>query len=534
MLPVLTSSQMREADRRTIEEIGLPGAVLMENAGVAVARAIQERAPQARRIAVLCGRGNNGGDGFVIARQLIALQPLTVLLGARKDVSGDARLHLGVLERSGGVIVEVVDDKGWQAVRARVAQSDVVVDAMLGTGLHQAPTGIVAAVIDDLRLLRDDRRFLVVAVDIPSGLSADSGEASWPSVEADLTVTFATAKYGHVLPPACDRVGDLRVADIGIPVAVLADAGAQLFLLEPQDAAAAFAFRQPADHKGSFGHVLVIGGAAGKTGAAILAATGALRTGAGLVTVATSREAAATVAQGRPELMTEILPTGVDGRWAPAAVERALALAATRDALVLGPGLGNDAATRELVREILQSVTIPVVVDADGLNALAGSSAARSAPAQDLLRRSAPTVVTPHPGEMARLVGAATAEVQRRRLETARAFAMETGTVVVLKGHRSLVARPDGHAAVNPTGNPGMATGGTGDVLSGVVGALLARGIPPWIAATAAVYVHGAAGDLAAAEWGQESLLAGDLADKLPDAIRAVIASRRTAGGSHR
>jgi len=388
--------------------------------------------------------------------------------------------------------------------------------------------------IDDLRILRDDRRFVVVAVDIPSGLSADSGEAAWPTVEADLTVTFATAKYGHVLPPACDRVGDLRVVDIGIPAGVLAEAGAQLFLLEAKDAASAFAFRQPDDHKGSFGHVLVIGGAAGKTGAAILAGTGALRTGAGLVTVATSREAAATVAQGRPELMTEILPTGADGRWAPAAVQRAIALASTRDALVLGPGLGNDASSRDLVRAVLEAVTLPVVVDADGLNALAGSSASRTAAAHDLLRRSAPTVVTPHPGEMARLVGAPTAEVQRRRLETARAFAIETGAVCVLKGHRSLIARPDGHAAVNPTGNPGMATGGTGDVLAGVVGALLARALPPWVAATAAVYVHGAAGDLAAGEWGQESLLAGDVADNLPEAIRAVTAGRRPTGGGHR
>jgi ADP-dependent NAD(P)H-hydrate dehydratase / NAD(P)H-hydrate epimerase len=533
MLPVLTSSQMREADRRTIEEIGLPGAVLMENAGVAVARAIHERAPQARRITVLCGRGNNGGDGFVIARQLIALKPVTILLGTRKDLSGDARLHLGVLERSGGVVAEVTDAASWQAVRPRLAEADVVVDAMLGTGLRQAPTGMIQTVIDDLRLLRDDRRFVVVAVDIPSGLSADSGEVAWPTVEADLTVSFATAKYGHVLPPACDHVGDLKVVDIGIPASVLAEAGAQLFLLEATDAAAGFAFRQPADHKGSFGHVLVLGGAAGKTGAAILAGTGALRSGAGLVTVATSREAAATVAQGRPELMTEILPTAADGRWAPGAVQRAIALAATRDALVLGPGLGNDPATRDLVREVLKAVTLPVVVDADGLNALAGSSASRTAPAHDLLRRSAPTVVTPHPGEMARLVAAPTAEVQRRRLETARAFAIETGAVVVLKGHRTLVAHPDGRTAVNPTGNPGMATGGTGDVLAGVVGALLARELPPWIAATAAVYVHGAAGDLAAAEWGQESLLAGDVADQLPDAIRAVTATRKSAGGGH-
>jgi ADP-dependent NAD(P)H-hydrate dehydratase / NAD(P)H-hydrate epimerase len=534
MLPILTSAQMREADRRTIEEIGLPGAVLMENAGMAVARAIRERAPQARRLAILCGRGNNGGDGFVVARQLLALRPLTVILGSRKDIAGEARLHLGVLERSGGTVVEVLNDAGWAEVRARVADSEVVVDALLGTGLRQEPKGLLAAVIEDVRLLRDDRHFLVVAVDIPSGLSADSGEATWPTIEADLTVTFATAKYGHVLPPACDRVGEVVVADIGIPPSVIAETGVQLWLLDRRDAWAGFAEREPSTHKGSFGHVLVVGGAVGKTGAGILAATGALRSGAGLVTVATSRDAAATVAQGRPELMTEVLPTTTDGRWGPGAAEKVVSLAATRDALVLGPGLGGDPATRALVREVLREVRVPVVVDADGLNALAASTQPKAASAQDLLRRSEPTVVTPHPGEMGRLVNAATAEVQRRRLETARALAMETGAVVVLKGHRSLVARPDGQAAVNPTGNPGMATGGTGDVLAGVIGALLARGLAPWIAATAGVYVHGAAGDRAALEWGQESLLAGDLADALPATILALAAERDATGGDHR
>ncbi len=531
MLPVVTSAQMRESDRRTIEEIGLPGAVLMENAGRAVANAIRERAPAAGQVVVLCGRGNNGGDGFVVARHLLDKRPLTVLLGPRKDVIGDARIHLGVLERSGGTVEEVLDEPGWALVRARVAAADVVVDAMLGTGLRQEPRGLVASVIEDVRLLRDDRRFLVVAVDLPSGLSADTGEVSWPTIEADLTVTFAAAKYGHVLPPACDRVGELRVADIGIPAAIVTASGVQLWLLDESDARLAFAPREPGTHKGSFGHVLVVGGAPGKTGAAILAGTGALRSGAGLVTVATSREAAASVTHGRPELMTEVLPTGADGGFASGAAASAVRLAATRDAVVIGPGLGNDAESRALVREALAAVRKPVVVDADGLNALAASVSPRAAAAQDLLRRREPTVITPHPGEMARLVGASTAEVQRRRLEMARALAMETGAIVVLKGHRSLVARPDGQVVVNPTGNPGMATGGTGDVLAGVIGALLARGLDPWVAATAGVYVHGLAGDHAALEWGQESMLAGDLADALPSAIRAIGVP---GGGGHR
>ena len=518
MRAVLTAAQMRDADRRTIEEIGLPGAVLMENAGAAVARLLRERYPGARRPLVLCGKGNNGGDGFVVARHLLDLVPSVFLFGARQDVHGEARVHMGVLERSGGVLLEVAGDESWKQVAAAAAQAGVAVDALLGTGLHQAPTGPVAQAIAMLRDLRARRHLPIVAVDIPSGVPSDGGEVGWPAVEADLTVTFAAPKYGHVLPPASDHVGVLAVADIGIPPAALAQSGPSLWLAEDGDVAKAYGVRKLGAHKGTFGHVLVVAGGVGKTGAAILTASGALVSGAGLVTVATPAPALSTVAGGRPELMTEPLPVTASGALESEAAARAVALAKKRSALVIGPGLGQDAAARDFVRDVLRRFTGPVVVDADGLNALAASP--RVARAIDVLRRDAPVVVTPHPGEMGRLVGAPTAEVQRRRVETARAFAAESGAVVALKGQRTVVARADGAACVNPTGNPGMATGGTGDVLSGVIGALLARGLDGWTAAVAGVFLHGAAGDEAAARRGEESLVAGDLVDSIPAALR--------------
>lgn len=522
MLPVLTSAEMREADRRTIQEVGLPGAVLMENAGAAVAVVIASRFPGVRRPVILCGKGNNGGDGFVVARHLLALEPTAYLFAARSEVRGDALVHMGAFERSGGHLVEVPDATAWDEVRSQVLAARLLVDALLGTGLRQEPTGLLGRVIREVQASRGGGRS-VVAVDIPSGVSSDMGEAAWESLTADLTVTFAARKYGHVLAPACDGVGEVLVADIGIPRTVIDAAGPKLWLLERPDAAQAFLRRDPGSHKGSFGRVLVIAGSVGKTGAAILAASGALRMGAGLVTVATPAPALPLVAQGRVELMTESLPVGSDGRLSSEAAARACSLAKACDAVVLGPGLGQDSAAREFVREFVARCPGPLVIDADGLNALAAGP--RVAAALELLRRDRPTIVTPHPGEMARLEGTTVPEVQRRRLETARALAMASGAHVVLKGHQTIVADASGRAAVNPTGNPGMASGGTGDVLAGMVGALLGRGLPAWVAATSAVYVHGLAGDLAATRLGQEALLAGDLLDALPEALRSLEAS---------
>jgi len=525
MIPVLTAEQMRAADRRTIEEIGVAGAVLMENAGAAVAMASQARFPAARRLLILCGKGNNGGDGYVVARRFLEQQPTVLLFGSKRDVKGDAAVHLGILERTGGRVVEVRDAKAWAAHRHRLLEVDLVVDALLGTGLRKAPEGLLADVIGELAVAHAERGVPIVAVDIPSGLPSDGGDVPWNTASATLTVTFAAPKWGHAVAPACNLVGELRIADIGIPRRVLEEAGNDLWLAEETDAARAFPPRQPASHKGSYGHLLVVAGGPGKTGAAVLAGMAALRSGAGLVTVAIAEPALPIVAASRPELMTEPLPCGADATLGEAAVARVLELAEARDAVALGPGLGTASGTRRFVEQLVAGCRRPLVVDADGLNCLAqGRSKDGRLPG---LPRGSATVLTPHPGEMARLSGIETGEVQRRRVDVARRLAQASGACVALKGQRTVVASPEGRAAINPTGNPGMATGGSGDVLTGMIGALLARGLDPWLAAVAAVYVHGRAGDRAAARLGMTSLVAGDLVDALPEALLGIEGARR-------
>jgi ADP-dependent NAD(P)H-hydrate dehydratase / NAD(P)H-hydrate epimerase len=327
-------------------------------------------------------------------------------------------------------------------------------------------------------------------------------------------VTFAAAKLGHLLSPACDFAGELVVADIGIPAQVLPDGPDTLRLVEREDAAAVFGDRPPRAHKGTFGHVLVLAGSPGRAGAAVMAGVAALRTGAGLVTVATPAPVLPIVAGARAELMTEALPWGEAG-LEPKALEQAIDLARARDAVVLGPGLGQGAGTRDFVRAFVRRCPVPLVVDADGLNALADTPL-------DGLRGGLQGVLTPHPGEMARLLSGSTAGVQRHRLESVRALAARTGAVAVLKGQHTLVAEPDGTTSVNPTGNAGMATGGTGDVLAGMVAALLARGLTGAQAARVGVFVHGLAGDLAVARLGQEGMLAGDVIQTIPAAILAL------------
>lgn len=519
MIPVLTGEQMRAADRFTIGDVGLPGAVLMENAGAAVAALIEARWPRARPW-ILCGKGNNGGDGLVVARRLLGREPRVLLFGRQEDVGGDARLHLDAYLRSGGTLENCLAEADWDRVRSALTRADLIVDALLGAGLRAAPSGLPGRVIADLAALA--WRPPIVAVDLPSGLASDSGAISWPTVRADVTVTFAAPKYGAVLPPACDAVGELHVADIGIPRAVC-EMGVTLWLLEAGDAARAFTPRAPGAHKGSFGHVLLLAGSAGKTGAAALAAAAALRSGAGLVTVATPADALPSlVSQARPEVMTAALPgTG----WSREALAPALELAATRQAVVLGPGIGTEPGAAEFVQGFVARCPVPLIIDAGGVTGLAAAGDG----ARALLRgRTAPTVLTPHPGEMGQLTRRSSAEVQARRLELAREVAGQSGACTVLKGQRTLVAQPDGRTAVNPTGNAGLATAGTGDVLAGLVGALLARGLPAWDAATAAVYLHGLAGDHAAARLGQDALVAGDLLDELPSALRALGAGARS------
>jgi hydroxyethylthiazole kinase-like uncharacterized protein yjeF len=516
---VLNSAQMREADRRTIDDIGIPSLVLMENAGrqtVAAMEAVHSDLSE-RQVAVLCGRGNNGGDGFVVARTLAqrGVDVSVFLLGRVADVRGDARTNLEILGRLGITVVEVADSQAWELHFSEVSDCTLIVDAIFGTGLNAPLSGLIESVVADVNA----SGIPIVAIDLPSGLSADSPEPIGPSIEAGLTVTLAAPKLPLVLPPAEMRAGDIVIADIGIPGEVLESVdGPRVDLLTRGSMRELITPRTADSHKGDYGRVLIVAGSLGKTGAAHLSAIGALRSGAGLVTIATPASCQRVIAAMAPEYMTEALSETADGLDAEG-VDRVLEWA--RDVVAIGPGLGAAASTREFVRQLVDRATMPMVIDADGLNAFAGD------PDRLAGREGRDVIITPHPGEMGRLVGMSTDEVQSSRLEVARNFAVAHHVYVVLKGHRTLIATPDEKVFINPTGNPGMATGGTGDVLTGMIAAWLAQLLDAEAACKLAVYLHGMAGDLAEADEGEVSMTASDVAGHLGDAMLELTARRK-------
>ncbi len=515
-MKILTAAQMREVDRITIEELGVPGVVLMENAGIGVVRAIEERFQplNKQRIAILCGKGNNGGDGFVIARQLRmrGLSPRVMLLADPARIGGDARINYDILLRSGCQPHMVRDWNEWVALKPDLLTSTLLVDALLGTGLSGPVEGVLAEVIRDLNA--GFAHLPLVAVDMPSGLPSDTGAAVGEALKADLTVTFTAPKVGQIFPPNCERIGELVVCPIGTPAEVYEQrADLYLNLITPAQLARFVRPRARSAHKGDFGHVLIVAGGRGKTGAAALAGEAALKIGAGLVTVATAESALPVVAGFIPELMTEPLAETDVGSISARALDygRFQKIAENKDVLAMGPGLSTHPDTLAFVRRVVRDFPIPTVLDADAVNAFAGNL--------ELLQgRGAPLVITPHPGEMARLIGVSTGEVQSNRVEAARRLAMERGLYVILKGFRTLVTTPEGQVYVNSAGNPGMATGGTGDVLLGFIAGLMAQFAQEPLADVlcAAVYVHGLAGDLAAPETGEKALVATDLIRRLP------------------
>jgi len=522
---VLNSAQMREADRRTIDDIGIPSLVLMENAGrqtVAAMEAVHSDLSE-RQVAVLCGRGNNGGDGFVVARTLAqrGVDVSVFLLGRVADVRGDARTNLEILGRLGITVVEVADSQAWELHFSEVSDCTLIVDAIFGTGLNAPLSGLIESVVADVNA----SGIPIVAIDLPSGLSADSPEPIGPSIEAGLTVTLAAPKLPLVLPPAEMRAGDIVIADIGIPGEVLDSVeGPRVDLLTRGSMRELITPRTADSHKGDYGRVLIVAGSLGKTGAAHLSAIGALRSGAGLVTIATPASCQQVIAAMAPEYMTEALSETADGLDAEG-VDRVLEWA--RDVVAIGPGLGAAASTREFVRLLVDRATMPMVIDADGLNAFAGD------PDRLAGREGRDIIITPHPGEMGRLVGMSTDEVQSSRLEVARNFAVSHHVYVVLKGHRTLIATPDEKVFINPTGNPGMATGGTGDVLTGMIAAWLAQLLDAEAACKLAVYLHGMAGDLAEADEGEVSMTASDVAGHLGDAMLELTARRKVVDRSN-
>jgi NAD(P)H-hydrate epimerase len=507
---VLSAAQMRAADRAATERLGVPSLLLMENAGRGVAELVRARFADRRGpVAIVCGGGANGGDGFVVARHLARRGvPARVLLctpAAR--LTGDAAANLAALERMGGVAIE--DGSTWtdaSAWRARLAGAGVIVDAIFGIGLRDAITGVPAAALEAM----NEAQAAKVAVDIPSGLDADTGAARGPVFAADVTATMGARKLGLVLDAAAP-VGALEVIDLGVPIAAPSDTGPVARWLERAAVMAELPRRGRTSHKGSAGHLLVVAGSAGKTGAALLAGRAALRAGAGLVTLASTAAGQTALDAKVVELMTASYTPGEDAD--PKSSGPALgALAAGKKAVAIGPGIPTGPNMRLLVRDFAARLAAPLVLDADALNLL-GVEIVRV-----LSSAPAPRILTPHPGEMSRLTGRSVDEVQANRLAVARELAARTQAVVILKGARTLVAAPDGAVFVNPTAEGALGTAGTGDVLTGIVGSLLAQGLEPLAAARVGVFLHGAAGESVAARLGS-GLVAGDL----PDAVAALI-----------
>jgi NAD(P)H-hydrate epimerase len=508
---ILNAAQMREADRYTIEEIGIPSLVLMENAGRQVVAAIEasfEAALQGR-VAVLCGRGNNGGDGFVVARTLLqrGIDTAVFVIGAVADVRGDARINLDILGRLGVTVVEINDEQSWELHFSEVSQCSLIIDAIFGTGLRSPLSGMLETVVADVNAAD----IPIVAIDLPSGISADTAHLIGDCIDASMTVTLAVPKLPLILPPGEAYAGDVVIADIGIPYEVIQGVdGPHIELLTTEQVREHVQPRTADSHKGDFGRVTIVAGSRGKTGAAQLAAMGALRSGAGLVTVATPESCLPIVAAIAPDFMTEPLPE-VDGATAANAVPRLLEL--RHDVIACGPGLGRAAGVAEFVRTLLARATVPLVLDADALTVLADQ------PGLLMGSEERDVIITPHPGEMARLVASSIEDVQGNRIQVATDFATTHHVYVVLKGHRTVIATPQGKVYLNPTGNPGMATGGTGDVLTGMIAAWLAQLLDAEAACRLAVFLHGAAGDLAEAAHGQVAMTATDVLGKLGEAL---------------
>jgi hydroxyethylthiazole kinase-like uncharacterized protein yjeF len=490
---ILTPAQIREVDRLTTERYGIPSLILMENAGMRVAEVLEDRFEDLAEltIAILCGKGNNGGDGFVVARQLIqkGCFPFVFLFGDEQDVKGDAQINLNILKALGYPPTVILNEHDWHEEKVEVLDADVIVDALFGTGVRKPIEGLYRAVIESVA--EDFSRAEIVAVDVPS-----------PGVCADVTVTFSALKPSLVLHPDCEDAGDVILADIGNPPELVDAENHNLHLIEPHDLPP----RMLDSNKGTYGRVLIIGGSRGKSGAAAMAGQAALRAGAGLVTVAAPRSTSPMVAVAMAELMTEPLEETTEGTIANQSVSD---LMKDKTIVAIGPGLSTFPETVAFVLHARSECRTQMVIDADGLNALVGFEGDLNG-----------AVLTPHPGEMARLIRTSIEKVVENRLDVASDFAKRRNAYVVLKGYRTVVAAPDGSVYVNPTGNPGMATGGTGDILTGMIAGILGQThLGSFIERLClAVYLHGLAGDLAAEELGEESLVATDLLRFLPKA----------------
>ena len=506
-MKIVTAAEMRAIDGATTERFGVPSLTLMENAGTAVAEYVLTNYSAARRVVVLCGKGNNGGDGLVAARHLHQKGRWVevILLADPSELRGDAAVMFGKLKAPP---ISVRSSEELESDRLRSSlQADLYLDAILGTGFKPPVSGLYAAAIS----MMNGSQSPIIAVDIPSGADADAMRPQAGTIaRADTIVTFTAPRPAHVFSSL--TAGRTCVANIGSPDEAIVSS-LHLNVITAHDLSPVLAPRPAESNKGLYGHVLVIGGSVGKAGAAAMAGISALRAGAGLSTVATAKSALPTVAGFYPELMTESLPETDAGSIANTALDRLNELVTGKTVLAIGPGISRNVQTSELVRTLVSACRAPLVVDADGLNAFEGR-------ANELRGSDHPLVITPHPGEMARLAGCTTTDVQKDRLGVARKFSSEHGLIVVLKGHRTLVVTPDGEAWVNTTGNPGMSTGGTGDILTGMVAGMMAQHPKNVLfAVLTAVHLHGLAGDVMREGLGERSLVATDLLLGLPEAF---------------
>jgi NAD(P)H-hydrate epimerase len=496
-MKILTPEQIREVDRLSTEKYGIPSLILMENAGMRVAEVIEDRFENLEEltIGILCGKGNNGGDGFVVARQLIqkGCFPFVYLFANEDEVKGDAKTNLNILKALGYPPTIVANEHEWNEEMLELIDADVIVDALLGTGAKRPVEGLYRTVVENIA--HDFSRAEIVAIDVPT-----------PGVQADVTVTFSALKPSLVFYPDSEDAGDVILGEIGNPAELIESEDHKLNLIQAHE----LPVRAADSNKGTYGRVLIIGGSRGKTGAAAMAGQAALRAGAGLVTVAAPESVLSVIAASMPELMTEPLEETIGGTIANQSV---IQLTKNKTVVAVGPGLGTFPETQAFVRRVVSECHAQMVIDADGLNAIAGFEGDFGG-----------AVLTPHPGEMGRLIGTDAQDVNANRVEVASDFAARRNAYVVLKGYRSIVAAPDGSVYVNPTGNPGMATGGTGDILTGMLAGILAQEhLGSFIERLClAVYLHGLAGDLAAEEIGEQSLVATDLLRFLPKAWETV------------
>jgi ADP-dependent NAD(P)H-hydrate dehydratase / NAD(P)H-hydrate epimerase len=512
---IVTADQMQTLDRQTIDEFGIPGRVLMENAGRGATHTFLQRVygKGPGKVGVLAGRGNNGGDGFVMARYLShkGIDVTVYLLATADKVKGDAAQNLTLLRASRVPVIEIPDAEHFPLQQAGMRHIAFWIDALLGTGLNSEVKGFFRRIIEFINELKRP----VFAVDIPSGLNADTGQPCGTCIQAAATATFAFAKIGHVVQPGIQLSGQVDVIDIGIPPAMAQNAGIQQQLMTGRQIQSLLVPRQPDTHKGHTGHALIVAGATGKTGAAAMAANAAMRAGAGLVSLGIPQTLNVILESQLPETMTIPLPDQGTGLLLEEAFDEIVEAAQSKQAMALGPGLGTASHTRNLVHRIIKEIELPLVIDADGLNNIIGHI-------KRLKARKVATILTPHPGEMARLTEMTTARIQRDRVTAARSLALQTKAYVVLKGARTLIASPDGRIFINPTGNPGMASGGMGDVLTGLITGMLTQGHLPLNACRIGVYLHGLAADMLyqKAPWGY---LATEVINTIPLAINSIL-----------